>query len=458
MKKVFISDYTLDAAGKNTNNSLLFREKMAFASLLDDLGADYIELGEIKNSKEDEIIFKTISSKIKKCGVCVKTKIKTEEIDKAYECIKSAKKPCIQICLPVSTVRLEYLFHIKSDKLLDKIRELCSYTAKKECEVEFIAEDASRADVEFLSSCCKAACESGADRVTICDDAGIYMPEDIAKAVKGVINEVDKPVFVKVSDFASLAVANAIAAVNAGAQGVKGLISHSDGLKIKNFALLLRKKGDDLGLYCGLDDTKIYSDIKEILNKTSHISSNDSEGGEDLLITCATNLDELKKATMFLGYSLSAEDLGKVYSAVQNVCQKKNCIGSKELEAIIAANAQQAPSTYHLESYLTTSGSITSSISQLSLRFNDTIITGVAQGDGPIDSAFKAIEQAIGCHYELDDFQIQSVTEGKEALGAALVRLRSNGKLYSGNGLSTDIVAASLRAYINALNKIVYDN
>ena len=96
-------------------------------------------------------------------------------------------------------------------------------------------------------------------------------------------------------------------------------------------------------------------------------------------------------------------------------------------------------------------------MSQVTLKCNGESIVGVSVGDGPIDSAFRAIEQCIGYHYELDDFQVQSVTEGKEALGSALVRLRNNGKLYSGNGISTDIVAASIRAYINALNKIVFE-
>ena len=93
----------------------------------------------------------------------------------------------------------------------------------------------------------------------------------------------------------------------------------------------------------------------------------------------------------------------------------------------------------------------------MKLLKNGTPMEGVCLGDGPIDAAFLAIEQILGHHYELDDFQVQSVTEGKEALGSAIVRLRSNGKLYSGNGISTDIVAASIRAYINALNKIVFE-
>jgi 2-isopropylmalate synthase len=96
-------------------------------------------------------------------------------------------------------------------------------------------------------------------------------------------------------------------------------------------------------------------------------------------------------------------------------------------------------------------------MTQITLSCNGETICGVSAGDGPIDSAFRAIEQCIGHHYELDDYQVQSVTEGKEALGSALVKLRVDGKLFSGNGTSTDIVAASIRAYINALNKIVFE-
>ena len=103
------------------------------------------------------------------------------------------------------------------------------------------------------------------------------------------------------------------------------------------------------------------------------------------------------------------------------------------------------------------SGNKTASLAHVTLLLDGQTVSGVSDGDGPIDASFRAIEQAVGCHYELDDFQIQAVTEGKEALGAALVKLRSNGKLYSGNGISTDIVGASIRAYLNALNKIVFE-
>lgn len=117
----------------------------------------------------------------------------------------------------------------------------------------------------------------------------------------------------------------------------------------------------------------------------------------------------------------------------------------------------QVPSTFHLVSYVVTSGNITSAMANVTLERDGEKISGVSTGDGPIDAAFFAIEQIIGHHYELDDFQIQSITKGREALGSSLIRLRAGGKLYSGNGLSTDIVGAAIRAYINALNKIVYE-
>ena len=107
--------------------------------------------------------------------------------------------------------------------------------------------------------------------------------------------------------------------------------------------------------------------------------------------------------------------------------------------------------------WIINNGNIISSSAQITLSKNDTVMQGICLGDGPIDAAFLAIDQIVGHHYELDDFQIQSVTEGKEAMGSAIVKLRADGKLYSGNGISTDIIGASIRAYINAVNKIVYE-
>ena len=117
----------------------------------------------------------------------------------------------------------------------------------------------------------------------------------------------------------------------------------------------------------------------------------------------------------------------------------------------------QVPPTYVMESYVVTAGNTISATAHLKLHKQSKVLEGVSIGDGPIDAAFLAVEQITGQHYELDDFQIQAVTEGREAMGQTVVKLRANGKVYSGRGISTDIVGASIHAYINALNKIVYE-
>ncbi len=146
-----------------------------------------------------------------------------------------------------------------------------------------------------------------------------------------------------------------------------------------------------------------------------------------------------------------------MYDAFQRIAAKKHFVSTKELEAIVASAALQVPSTYHIDSYVITCGNTVSAMATVTLERDGKKLQGVCMGDGPIDASFLAIEQIIGHHYELDDFQIQAVTEGREAMGSALVKLRAGGKLYSGNGISTDVIGASIRAYISALNKIVYE-
>ena len=166
--------------------------------------------------------------------------------------------------------------------------------------------------------------------------------------------------------------------------------------------------------------------------------------------------DAVIAAAAKLGYDLSDEDQVKVYEEFCRVAEKKN-VGAKELDAIIASVALQVPATYKLENYVINTGNILSSSAQITLVRDGKVMQGISTGDGPIDAAFRAIEQIIGQHFEVDDFQIQSVTEGRGAMGNTLVKLRSNGKVYSGNGISTDIIGASIRAYLSAVNKIVYE-
>ena len=460
MKKINVTDITLKKLAADRNVSLLFREKAAIANCADQLGADAVELPVIKSVREDTIIYKTIAKNIRNAALTVAVGSSAEEIALAWECVKDAAKPRIQVELPVSTIQMEYVYHLKQAKMLEKIAELVK-AAKETCaDVEFSALDATRADREFLIAAVKEAENSGAGMITLCDDAGVSTPEEIAKLVEEIKAAVSVPVYVQVSDRIHMAVASAFAAMGKGADGIKCAMIGKDVLLTADISDAMRACSAQLGAELKLNGTKIHASIEEM---AAHISHDAYDAGNEIsekskiLLDEAATADQIAAAAEALGYDLTEADIGNVQKALKQVCEKKGAVGAKEFEALIASSAMQAPSTYHFETYTTTSSNVAGSMSQVTLKCKDEVISGVSNGDGPIDSAFRAIEQCIGHHYELDDFQVQSVTEGKEALGSALVRLRNKGKLYSGNGTSTDIVAASIRAYINALNKIVFE-
>ncbi len=460
MKTINVADITLKKLSEDREVSLLFREKSAIANCADAVGANAVELPAIKNLREDTIIYKTIAQNIRNATLAVPVGFNKEDVASVWECIKEAKAPRLQVEVPVSTIQMEYTYHVKQNIMLEKIAELIT-EAKAYCsDVEFSALDATRADEDFLIAAAKEAEAKGAGIVTICDNAGISTPEEIADLVAKVKAAVSIPVYVQPSDRINMGVASAFAAIKNGADGIKGAMAGKDVLLAGEFSDAMKACGSRIDAEIKVDTTKIHASIDDMLSHITHESYDSDEVVSDkkkILLDSDSTMAQVAQAAEVLGYELSDSDIGNVYKVLMQVCEKKSAVGAKEFEALIASSAMQAPSTYHFETYTTTSSNVASSMSQVTLKCNDEILCGVANGDGPIDSAFRAIEQCIGHHYELDDFQVQSVTEGKEALGSALVRLRNNGKLYSGNGTATDIVAASIRAYINALNKIVFE-
>ncbi|MBQ6569806.1 MAG: hypothetical protein IJL87_06080 [Clostridia bacterium] len=460
MKKINISDITLKTLSQDSGISLLFREKSAIAKCADSIGADAVELPPVKSLREDMIIFRTIAQNMENAVLAIPAGFDSESVSNAWECIKEAKSPRLQIELPVSTIQMEYTYHLKQAKMLEKIAALTK-EAKTLCgDVEFVARDATRADEDFLISAVKEAEANGAGLVTICDDAGTSTPDQIAALVEKVKAAVSVPVYVQVSERIKMGVASAFSSVAKGADGIKCAMVGKNVLLTGDISDAISACGAQIDAEIRLNGTKIHSSIDEMVSSINHKAYESEKNVSDkkkILLDSDSTVAQVAQNAAILGYELSESDAGNVLKALRRVCEKKGAVGFKEFEALIASSAMQAPSTYHVESYTTTSSNISGSMSQVTLKCNDEIIRGVGCGDGPVDAAFLAIEQCIGHHYELDDFQVQAVTEGKEALGSALVKLRNNGKLYSGNGISTDIVGASIRAYINALNKIVFE-
>lgn len=455
MKKIIVSDITLKSVA-GCDLALSFRERLAIAEKLDLILVDAIELPSLVNSKENEVIFKTISKSVKNAKVKIPVGDSKESLENAYDCVKEAGKLGLQVVMPVSTAQMEYVHHLKAPAMQEKIGEMVALAKEKVNCVEFVALDAFRADEDFVLACAKLACEKGATSITLSDDAGDALPQDFYNLVSKVKACADIKVYVSPSDKLSMAPACVVEAIKAGADGVK-TSSYKSVVSATFIAELLRAKKFDLDVETSVDVTKANTVMSSIEKMA------EDNLAEEKTINVAGSLDEkmpIKDMALVvkqLGYELSDADLGKVYEEFSKLVSKKEAIDVKELEAVIASTAMQVPSTYHLVNYVVNSGNIIPATANITLEKDGVKYTGVSTGDGPIDAAFHAIEQVVGHHYELDDFQVHAATKGRGAVGSSIIRLRADGKLYPGNGASTDIVGACIRAYINALNKIVYE-
>ena len=455
MKQVKIVDTTLCCKQRKFS----FKEKLEIARQLEKLNVDIIEIPEIENAKTDILFVRTVSSFVKKSTISVAAGSSKESIENAVTALSSAKNARIKIELPVSPVTMEYIGHKKAPQMLEWIAQAVKMAKEKVSEVEFCAVDATRAEPEFLSEAISAATEAGADCITVCDSAAKLFPDDFAAFVSDICKKTDACVGVSCEDKNGLAIASATLSLKAGANCVKTAVGGSI-TDLEKFVSMIYDCGENYGLSSNVKRTELHRIIKQI-NWISNNAENEKrivsaagEGEIGLHLDESDSQSDVISAVSKLGYDLSEEDQSKVYEEFLRVASKKK-VGAKELDAIVASVALQVPSTYKLISYVINNGNVISASAQITLEKDGAQMQGVCIGDGPIDAAFLAIDQIIGHHYELDDFQIQSVTEGKEAMGSAIVKLRNNGKLYSGNGISTDIIGASIGAYINAVNKIV---
>ncbi|HKL74030.1 MAG TPA: alpha-isopropylmalate synthase regulatory domain-containing protein [Clostridia bacterium] len=459
MKKLFISDITMRVG----NNSLSFKEKLEVAKRLDELKVDSIELAPSFEDKADLVLVRTIATFVKNSTLTCFAGKTVAEIDKAWDAISLAKYKRLVISIPASFAQMEYSYHEKPLKIIEIMCELIKHATTLCQDVEVSLEDATRSDIDFLAQMINAAILEGAKTVTISDLAGNMLPDEFYQFLIDIYKKAPElkrvNLAVQCNNSFSLASACVFTAIKAGAVNLKCSISGGNVPKLAVVAQTLATMGDRLNVKMGLNTTELVRAAKRIellikAQKTETENKEIEEGSEN--INPAATYADIMATVKKQGYDLNAEDSAKVYEEYVKLSRKKS-VNLKELDFIIASTALQVSATYKLNNYVINSGNIIVSTASISLTKDGVEIHGLSNGDGPIDAAFKAIESITGHHYELDDFQIQAVTEGREAIGEALVKLRDSGKLYSGRGVSTDIIGASIKAYLNALNKIVYE-
>ena len=465
MRNIVIADRTVVLKSQAKDTSLSFKEKVEIARLLESAKVQVVEFPAVENLKIDTLLLKTVCAFLKNSTMSVCTGMTEDGVVNAWNAISSASKPRLSVAIPLSPVQMEYVCHRKAPKMIELITTLVGKAVSLCNDVEFVALDATRAEKDFLYEAINSAINAGATTVTICDDEAAMLPDTFVSFINEIkenipaINNVKLGVMCDNKNGCSTAAC--VMALAAGADEIKTASSNNMGIaSLLTVSNIIRNSGDRLKLNADLN----YTEFSRIISQVSNIvdgkpTADDTAAAvpySEFNLTENDDAQTVADAVKKLGYDLSDDDNAKVYEAFKDLAKKKP-VSNKELDAIVATNALQVTPAYKLKNYVINSGNIIISSAQITLEKDEQEKNAIAIGDGPIDAAFNAIEQILGHHYELDDFQIQSVTEGREAVGSAIVRLRSNGKLYAGKGISTDIIGASIQAYINAINKIIFE-
>lgn len=465
MKTITVSDMTMAIGTADT--ALTFREKTEIARSLDKMHVDVIEFSPIVNEKTDTLLIRTVAPLMQNSVISLRTGYDEASVDTAWNALSAAKKARLCVAFPLAAAQMEFVCKMKPKAVLAAIPAMIAKAKGYTADVEFRAVDATRAEYPFLISAIETAIEAGASTVTVCDTASLLIPEEMTAFLKKIKTDIPALANVRLgvecNNDLGMALACAVAAITAGADEIKCTAGNGVLPSESQIVSFMKSRGDAFGVTSGLNT----AEINRITSQIEWIRSGKKaeqpaakaaaqSAPDSIALDKNANIAVVADAVRALGYDLSEEDTAKVYEAFTRIAAKKP-VGTKDLEAIVATSALQVSPTYKLVSYVVNNGNIISSTAQIVLEKAGREISGVCIGDGPIDASFLAIEQIIGHHYELDEFRIQAVTEGREAMGSALVKLRTGGKLYSGNGISTDIIGASIAAYLNALNKIVYE-
>ena len=462
MRQILISDQTLFSPAAREAG---FRQKLEAARKLDHLGVTAVETPKLTQDEADLLLMRSLCSTVKRSALSCDAGWTMDGVQRAWEGVKGAAHPRLSVSMPLTSAQLEYVCHMKPPKALEAVRTLVA-AAKEKCEdVEFVCEDVTRAERPYAMDAIRIAAEAGAGRITLCDSAGIALPDEMAALVRDARAAAgDGAVLaVRCGNDLGLALACSVSALLAGADEVKTAFLWNSAASAAEIAQLLRSRGADLSLESTVDVTRVQRTADEISQILSQPESRQTPfdghawaDGTEALLPAEASDEVLSAAVRALGYELGEEDMQHVKEAVQRESKGKG-LTRAELEALILSSSRQVPPTYRLKSYLVNSGNTIAPSAHVALDKGGETLSGLCAGDGPIDAAFLAIEQIIGSHFELDDFQISTITQNRASMGDALVRLRHNGKIYAGKGISTDIIGASIRAYLNALNKIAYE-
>jgi 2-isopropylmalate synthase len=499
-RQIKIFDTTLRDGEQSPGCSMNLKEKIQMAKQLEQLKVDVIEAGFAAASLGDLQSVQEIAKTIKNCTVASLARTLESDIDKAWEAVKYAAKPRIHTFIATSDIHMKYKLKMKPEEVLKRAVDMVKY-AKSYCEdIEFSAEDATRSNTDFLVKLIEKVIEAGATVVNIPDTVGYTTPDEFYQLIKTIrekVPNIDKAeISVHCHNDLGMAVANTLAAAMAGATQlectINGIGERAGNAALEEIAMVLCTRKDFFDLHCGIETTQIIRASKllsqitgvnvqpnkaivganafahesgihqhGVLNERStyEIMTPESVGlsQNKMVLGKHSGRHAFEEKVKTIGYQLSKEELDRAFKEFKQLADKKKEVYNRDIEAIISRDSIEIPKVYELERFVINTGNIITSTATVVLKNYNEEIEEVSTGDGPIDAAFKAIEKIVSLNTSLEDYSLNSVTEGKDAQGDAIVKLRKGEKIYVGRGLSIDVVEASINAYLSAVNKILFE-
>lgn len=498
MEKLIIFDTTLRDGEQAPGASLNHKEKLEVAWALENLGVDVIEAGFPISSKGDFAAVEAIAKTIKLPVICGLARAIKKDIDAAVEATKPAKRARIHVFLATSKIHMQYKLKKAEDEIIRLAVESVSY-AKKFCpDIEFSPEDASRTEGDFLFQVIEAVIKAGATTVNIPDTVGYTEPEEygrLVRAIKENVPNINKAVIsVHCHNDLGLAVANSLSAVKNGARQVEctvnGIGERAGNASLEEIVMSVDTRKDIYsGLRTGINKKNIYKASRLVSKLTGfvvapnkaivggnafrHESGIHQDGvlkerstyeiirGEDvgfivegMVLGKHSGRHAFNERLKKIGFHLNQEQVDKAFGRFKDLCDKKKDIFDDDLRAIVEDEISAAKPVWKLDSFEINSGTKIKPKAQVILVKAGKNISGVSSGDGPVDACFKAIDKITGYIVKLEDFRLEAVTSGKDALGQVSLKLKTCGVTVGGRGSSTDIVEAAVKAYLDAVNKL----
>jgi 2-isopropylmalate synthase len=498
-ERIIIFDTTLRDGEQSPGASMNAAEKLRLATQLEKLGVDVLEAGFPAASEGDFDAVSKIAGRLKKTEVAALARTSKNDIDRAWGAIQHAAKPRIHTFLATSDIHMHYKLNMTRDQVLKTASESVKYAKSFTDNIEFSAEDASRSDRDFLCKVFETAIGAGATTINIPDTVGYAIPMEFADLVKYVIDHTPNihqaVVSVHCHNDLGLATANTLAAINNGARQaevtINGIGERAGNTSLEEVVMSLHTRPNYLPFTCNIKTEQIYpasrlaSMITGIMiqpNKaivganafaheagihqdgvlknpmTYEIMKPDTIGlsASKLVLGKHSGRHALRSHLKEMGYDLSDEELKLVFKKFKELADKKKHVVDEDLEVIITEGILRTADIFQLEYLHVTSGTTVIPMATVKLSINGRPVQGTGYGNGPIDAAYDCISKLAGTESELMRFSISAITSGTDAQGEVTVRLKENGLVALGRGADPDIITASVKAYINGLNRLEY--